>query len=257
MITYYQTGMKKISVGDYEGAVLAFSNEIELNPHNGKVYEQRALAKERLGLHKEAIEDYTLSITLSQPDEGSHYFGYYNRALARMEQGNIFAAIEDMDKVIELDPDYYLAYYHRAGMHCKLDAYHCAAEDLTKAIELKPDDKFSYYYRGKVFEALGTEESKQLSETDFEKAKELGFMKDRYTLYRNNIERLFVIEITSLEADDPIRYFSRNDEGGWVEIAGLDEKEFTSSAKFELNDNDTIAFRSAIEKSIPGVFDLK
>ena len=82
-------------------------------------------------------------------------------------------------------------------------------------------------------------------------------MKDRYTLYRNNTERLFVIEITTLEAEYPIRYFSRNDEGGWVEIDGLDEKEFTNSTISVLKDEDAKAFRRTIEKSIPGVFDLK
>ena len=169
MITYYQTGKEMFAEGDYEGAIASYSNEIELNPQDGKVFERRALAKDMLNRHDEAIEDYTLAIALSKPDEGSHYFGYYNRALARMGKKNFFAAIEDMDRVIDLDPCYYLAYYHRAGMRCKIDDYSNAVIDLTKAIELKPDDAYSYYFRGMAKHADGID-----ALSDFLKAKELG-----------------------------------------------------------------------------------
>ena len=80
----------------------------------------------------------------------------------------------DLNKVIQLAPDFEFAYYNRAVLFCQQNDYHAAMVDFGKAIELKPNFAEAYYNRGLTHIFLG-----QIKEglEDLSKAGELGLFK--------------------------------------------------------------------------------
>ncbi|MDL2284121.1 tetratricopeptide repeat protein [Oxalobacter sp. OttesenSCG-928-P03] len=64
------------------------------------------------------------------------------------QQGQLDAALECLDKAIELNPAYVEAYGHRGVLCLQLDKTELALADLNKAVELKPDYSDAYFTVG-------------------------------------------------------------------------------------------------------------
>ena len=80
----------------------------------------------------------------------------------------------DLDKVIQLAPDFEYAYYNRAVLFCQQNDYHAAVVDFGKAIEVNPNFGEAYFNRGLTYIFLG-----QVKEglADLSKAGEMGLFK--------------------------------------------------------------------------------
>ena len=80
----------------------------------------------------------------------------------------------DLDKVIQLAPDFEYAYYNRAVLLCQQNDYHAAIVDFNKAVEVNPRFGEAYFNRGLTHIFLG-----QINEglADLSKAGELGLFK--------------------------------------------------------------------------------
>ena len=122
----------------------------EQNRMTAQDYFRRAYKNDDLGKHEEAIEDLNKAIEL-KPD---YALAYNNRGIAYNNLGQYDRAIEDYDKAIELDPDYTYAYNNRGIAYNNLGQYDRAIEDYDKAIELNPDYAHAYYNRGYSYDDL-------------------------------------------------------------------------------------------------------
>ncbi|MYA72014.1 tetratricopeptide repeat protein [Candidatus Poribacteria bacterium] len=71
--TYFMRGNVRYDVGDYRGAIAAYSSAIRLKPDNVYAYLLRGRAKANLGQHFAAISDYDTAIRFN-PDYASAYF---------------------------------------------------------------------------------------------------------------------------------------------------------------------------------------
>lgn len=119
-----------------------------------------------------SIDDFTQSILL----DGNFFPAYFMRALVRykqldykkaeaMAEGNIQSTTadkqnsgvtavdyevvkKDLDKVVELAPDFVYGYYNRGNVSSALKDYRSALEDYNKAIELDPEFAEAYFNRG-------------------------------------------------------------------------------------------------------------
>ena len=143
-----------------------------------------------------AVSDLTQTILL----DGDFFPAYFMRALIRCKQleyqkaeqavetGCSFAgdnkrkeitAVDyevvrkDLDKVINLAPDFVYAYYNRANVSAMLKDYRAAIVDYDKAIELNPDFADAYFNRGLTHIFLG---NNKLGISDLSKAGELGIV---------------------------------------------------------------------------------
>ncbi len=149
--TYFIRGYVNGELGDYKGAIAAYTQAIRLKPDYAVAYIGRGLAKARLGQYVAAISDYDTTIRL-KPD---YVDAYNNRGLAKNNLGQHFAAITDYDTAIRLKPDYAEAYYNRGLAKAKLGQHFAAIADFDTAIRLKPDDAKAYYNRGWMKAKLG------------------------------------------------------------------------------------------------------
>ncbi len=105
---------------------------------------------------------------------------YYIRGLIYYQKEDYDRAIEDYNKVIELNPNDAIAYKDRGlAYHYKKD-YNLAIEDYNKAIELNPKFTEAYIIRGTVYDDL---EDYDLAIEDYSKAIELN---PKYVTVYNN-----------------------------------------------------------------------
>ena len=104
-------------------------------------YYDSGMKKFRDGQDNAAIEDLSKAIELD-PD---NVYSYYNRALINAESGKYEEAVPDYSKVIELDPKHVHAYNNRGSARANVDDYKGAEKDFEKAIELDPEFTVSYY----------------------------------------------------------------------------------------------------------------
>jgi Trypsin-like peptidase domain/TPR repeat len=122
--TPFDTGNALLDKKEYDKAISAFTDAIQLDPSFARAYYGRGLAFAGQGKLYEAISDYNKAIRLNP-----------NFAAAFNNRGNVFAdqdklneAIDDYNEAIRLDPNYATAYrnrgltYLRAGNPSKADA---------------------------------------------------------------------------------------------------------------------------------------
>jgi tetratricopeptide (TPR) repeat protein len=140
---YYDLGMEKYRLEDYQSAIDNFTQSVRLNPDNVIACCYRAESKYELRDYQGAINDLTQSIELD-PD---YTIAYCLRAQAKYKLEDHQGAIDDLTQSIELDPDYAIAYYWRAAAKYNLGNYQSAIDDFTHSIKLDPNNSDAYQWR--------------------------------------------------------------------------------------------------------------
>ena len=69
----------------------------------------RAMVWYEMKKYPEVLNDYSEVIRI----DSNYIYAYYNRAMLRAEVGEKNAAIRDLDKVVEMNPDNILIYFNR------------------------------------------------------------------------------------------------------------------------------------------------
>ncbi len=73
---------------------------------------------------------------------------YNMRAVARVETGNVTAAIEDFDAAFHLNETDYRPLYNRGNANMRIHEYELAYEDFTKSLKVNPSEPDIYLSRG-------------------------------------------------------------------------------------------------------------
>lgn len=133
-------GIFDIRNGKFEDAVQKINQSIELKRDWEISYFYRAVAYQALGEFNDALLDYTKAIQLNPRMTDA----YYNRAYINLTRKDIpnpdlQKTVEDLNKALELDPKFIDALYAMAAAQKKLGNYHAALEYLEKLIQLEPD----------------------------------------------------------------------------------------------------------------------
>jgi tetratricopeptide (TPR) repeat protein len=151
----FKIGVEALNKKDYYFAVACFSDVLQHDPQNAKVYNFRALAYQGRGKWEGAIEDFTEVIRLQPkfPDV------YMNRGNAFFQKKDYEKAVQDFTHVIGFDSKNALAYINRANVYKQLKNKK-AFEDFATAIRLTPRDPRPYLDRADAY----------LSDKDYEKA---------------------------------------------------------------------------------------
>ena len=127
-----------------------------------------ALQLYQMGNFRGAINNINYSIQLDSLN--SEY--YYNRGVILYEQFNqLDSAIMDLTKTIELDPFEWRAYQNRGYYNYLLEKYDIVLPDINKVIDIKPDFSNAYLLRGMIKEKLNDKDGACL---DLRKADSLG-----------------------------------------------------------------------------------
>ncbi len=131
---YYDLGMKKHELEDYQSAIDNFTQSIRLDPDNALAYMYRADSRYKLEDYQGSIDDYTQSIKL-EPDSDADADIYWLRADAKYQLEDYQGSIDDYTQSIKLNPDDNCsAYSYRADAKEKLGYYQDAIDDYNLAI---------------------------------------------------------------------------------------------------------------------------
>jgi len=133
--THYERGKVFFDRGDWDTAILEFTEAIRLDPGDAIVYNNRGAAYDNKGDYDHAISDYTQAIRLDPNDS----VFYNNRGAAYYDKGDYDRAIADLTQAIRLEPDNAVIYFNRGSAYkAKRDTTRANA-DYAKAKELGYD----------------------------------------------------------------------------------------------------------------------
>lgn len=128
---------------------------------------RRVIRSAQRGTTSESIQELNRVIELDPLDPE----GYNNRAVTYLELGDWDRAIKDFGKAIELDPEYTDAYYNRGAAYFDRNEFGSAVTDFSKTIDLDPEYGSAYFFRGMTWVRL---EQWDKVESDFIAAETLG-----------------------------------------------------------------------------------
>jgi tetratricopeptide (TPR) repeat protein len=156
---YFKAGEDFMLAGNYEDAVEQLTKAIDLQPDHDRAYLTRADAYEKLGMLREAAEDYDRAATFL--DKKPEVFYEAGRIYYRL--GDYDKAIDRLDKSISLKRNYLEPYQVKANVLMAQERYEEALEVSDNALALKETIE-NFYLHGMVNEKLGRLE---FAEADF------------------------------------------------------------------------------------------
>lgn len=125
-------GLTSSMRGDYEKAIEHYDKVIGLSPHIAGTYNNRGIAKGKLGRHGEAIADFNKAISLNPQDISA----YNNRGITEGKLKKYEEAIADFNEAIYLNPKYAEAYHGRGTIYKEIGKYEKARADFRRTLEL-------------------------------------------------------------------------------------------------------------------------
>jgi tetratricopeptide (TPR) repeat protein len=174
----YLQGLKDLEKNDLYGAIKKFTCVIKVNPKFASAYNDRGIARYKLGYKQSALEDLTIAIGLN-PYKAKYYS---NRGFMLTRLEDYIGAIADYNSALLLNPNLAQAYFNRGAIRLQMENSLAALADFESAIRLDPDFAKAYYNRGmtryKLRDARGGFE-------DFQKAAELFKQQGRMDYYQD------------------------------------------------------------------------
>ncbi|HIK37340.1 MAG: tetratricopeptide repeat protein [Geminocystis sp.] len=142
------------SKGDYRGAVYCYNKILESHSRDYKTYLLRAIAYWRLGEEKKALEDLDRAIELNP----NYELAYHWRGFVKYNLKDYQGAIVDFSEEIRVNPMSAYAYYRRALAYEKAKNLLKAFEDYLQVIRLNRNLYQAFYNCGNVRYELGDKE---------------------------------------------------------------------------------------------------
>jgi tetratricopeptide (TPR) repeat protein len=156
-------GRDKYEKGDYQGAIQAFNQAIQLNPNYEDAYLSRGATRRNLGDNQGASADYDQALRIA-PNFAEVYV---NRGVTRSELGDKQGAIADYNQALQINPNLAYAYYNRGTARYELGDNQGAIADYNEALRINPNFAEAYNNRGRPRYGLG---DKQGAIADFNEA---------------------------------------------------------------------------------------
>ncbi len=130
-----------------ENDIVAYRRVTEINPLNDRAWDALGNMYEATGLHSEAIAAFEKAISLASQREVYHY----HLGLAYAAQKHYDRAIQCLQKVVALNPDYVLAHCALAGYYRRTGKEAEAREHMVIA---RPYMESENYYNQACFESI-------------------------------------------------------------------------------------------------------
>lgn len=138
--TFLDDGIFDIRNGKFQEAIHKINQSLELKRDWGIPYFYRAVASQALQKFDDAMLDYTKAIQLNPRMTDAYYNrAYINLTRKDIQNPDLQKTAEDLEKALELDPNFIDALYAMAALQKKLGNFHAALEYLEKLLQLEPD----------------------------------------------------------------------------------------------------------------------
>jgi len=128
-------GVEYYNNGHYLAAVEQFNVAVRAAPNSAAPYNNRAIARLRMGDVTGAIADYTRAIALAPYDAEL----YFNRGNAHVAAGQYGRALDDFNRAVQVSPAYARAWFNRGTVYSLLGQPDAAMQSWRYAIETETD----------------------------------------------------------------------------------------------------------------------
>ncbi|MGK7942276.1 MAG: tetratricopeptide repeat protein [Crocosphaera sp.] len=136
---------------DYEEALSAFENVLEIKPNNVDAWYNRGYVLDKLGSLEEAISSFDKTLEI-KPD---YYEAWNNRGIALDNLERLEEALSSYNKALKIQPHYLNAWYNQALALNELGRFDEALSSYAKALGIKSDDHNAWINRGNALYNLG------------------------------------------------------------------------------------------------------
>jgi tetratricopeptide (TPR) repeat protein len=148
---YNNRGMSRSDLGDKQGAIADFNQALQISPNSVEPYVNRGVARYSLGDTQGAIADFNQALQIN-PNNAQPY---YNRGIARYSLGDKQGSISDFNQALRINPNLTEAYYNRGIVNFDLGDKKAAIEDYNQTLLMNPNLDAAYNNRGYVRYTLG------------------------------------------------------------------------------------------------------
>jgi tetratricopeptide (TPR) repeat protein/serine/threonine protein kinase len=136
--------------GAFTEAIAQWSKVVEMDPADGRNWNQRAVVYYRLRQYDRALADANKAVERAPNDERV----WFNRGYLHDELGHHGEALADFSKAIELNPGSVFAWWWRGKQYWRLEHYHKAIADFSQAIKLDRSMAPAWNGRGLAYHGL-------------------------------------------------------------------------------------------------------
>jgi len=175
---HFKNGNAKYKLGDYRGAMNDYSKSIQINNRMTEAYYLRALCASKLNLYDKALQDYNKVLEL----EPNNLNALFNRAFYIKESTGDFAgAAEDYARYISLniDGNNAFAYNNMGFAKYKTGRVSEGLSDIDKSIEINPENPYAFRNKGII---LFENDSLEAACMNLKRAMDLGYKNEADTL---------------------------------------------------------------------------
>lgn len=149
----------------YDRAIFYYTKCIAYEPDNPSIYYLRSRVYAKSNEINKALHDMDMFIGLNREHVKSKDF--LERSYLHSKTKNYAKAIEDLTRVINIEPGDYKSLFLRAREYGKLSEYQKQIEDYNKVIDLRPNSAIAYNNRGYTYYKMG---EYKLAMVDYDKA---------------------------------------------------------------------------------------
>ena len=131
---YLSIGIQETNRGNFEEALKNFDEALKYNPQKDLVHFYKGVVYQSMGKTDNAIDCYTEAININK----NMVDAYYNRGQLLFNSAPA-KALDDFVKAAALDSKFIDAYYSIAAIQKNMGDYHAALKNLDKIIEIEPN----------------------------------------------------------------------------------------------------------------------
>ncbi len=170
---YQLRGVSYLNSGEYDKAVTDLTSALAIDPSSKEAYFDRAMALKGMGEFDNAVADFKRAIALDPSylmavmwlgrtyyaltdytlaaaqftdaigiDPGNAAVAYNDRAVCEGRNGDLDAALADLNTLAGLQPTFYMVYYNRGVAYMKMNKSTPAIIDLDTYLCLDVNDKY-------------------------------------------------------------------------------------------------------------------
>ena len=131
---YLSLGITEINEGNFKEAIHNFDEALKFNSDSDLVYFYKGIANQSIGKTDSAIDCYTKSLEINK----NMIDAYFNRGQLLFKD-NPKQALDDFVSAVALDPKFIDAYYSIAAIQKSMGQYREAVQNLDKILEIEPN----------------------------------------------------------------------------------------------------------------------